>query len=181
MKRLFTLGVVCVGLGLWGASSGHALILVIPSNPLWTDTSLTVSSGQQLSFSASGTWNWGNSVPSFGPGGDPVWTDASDLFYSGAHHGTLIGYIGADPYQGHWLDGLFFPRSTGYWNIGSSAQFTSNTSGKLWLGFNDAAVFPGGVDDNTGSVTVNIVPEPGTLALVLLGAALLGLHRLRHR
>jgi hypothetical protein len=93
-------------------------------------------------------------------------------------HGALIGYIGADPYQGHWGDGSFFPQSTGYLYVGASDQFSSDKSGKLWLGMNDSAATGfNGAFDNSGSVTAQIsvtpVPEPSSFALILIAAAAL--------
>src|SRR5205823_10027574 len=43
------------------------LSLSVPDNPLWTDTGITLSSGNQLSISASGTWDFG--IGSYGPTG----------------------------------------------------------------------------------------------------------------
>jgi hypothetical protein len=134
--------------------------VVVPSNPLWTDTGLDVNIGQDVTITASGSWTWGY-YPSFGPDGDAPWSDSSamDNFLYQANHGELIAYVGSDPTQGHMGDRSFFPQTTGYWAIGSSGQFTSDKSGKLWLGFNDDAV-TGAVGDNSGTVTALITTTP---------------------
>ncbi len=128
---------------------------VVLANPLWTDTGVFVTNGTLIGVSASGAWNCGGTPPppSFGAGGDlnPGSPPSSDRFYFGAPHGALIAYVGPDPLQGHWGDGNFFPRTSGYWLIGSSSQFTADTTGELWLGFNDDAVSER-VSDNSGWV-----------------------------
>jgi hypothetical protein len=160
----------------------------VTSIPVWTDTGRTINSGDILQFMASGSWNWNVDEPSSGlcgPDGTPFsWT--SDNFYGPANHGALIAYVGPDPYQSHWGDSSFFPQYTGYWLIGSSATIAFNTSGELWLGMNDDAYSTGGVQDNSGtlSVRVSAVPEPSTYlagALMLLPFGLQGVRCLRNR
>lgn len=108
-----------------------------------------------------------------GPDGEVNGPVPSDEFFSGANKGELIGFIGPDPYQGHFGDGSFFPQASGYLAIGSSASFIAPKSGKFWLGFNDDAVSIA-VSDNFGFVTANVtVPEPSSLVLVGWGLATL--------
>lgn len=136
------------------ASMPTIISISVPANPLWTDTGLTVSNGDTVTITASGTWNYGA-----GPLGPDGYLPCCnwDLFMANppALQGELIAFVGPDPYQGHWGDGSFFPRTTGYWDIGSSGSFISSTGGKLWLGFNDDAVSRA-VGDNSGSVTASI-------------------------
>jgi hypothetical protein len=156
------------------------LNLVVTSNPLWTDTGLSLVNGQIVSFSASGTWNADSNRPwlASDPGGEPgtAWS-TPELFYGPGNVGELIGYVGADPLQGHWPSGgSFFPQATNYWAIGTGGQFTSDSSGELWLGFNDDAYSgPAGVTDNEGSVNVSltVVPEPSSMLLAIFGGLLL--------
>jgi len=137
--------------------------ITVTSNPLWTNTGLTISTGEIVSITASGSWsyNTGASGSWTGPNGSPGTTTCSDNFYSGANLGELIAFVGstwisgqAPPYQGQWGTS-FFPQSTGYWAIGSSGGFTSGKSGTLWLGFNDDAEDKA-TYDNAGSVTAVI-------------------------
>lgn len=148
-----------------GTTSARATSLVVPSNPLWTDTGIRLGVGQRVSITASGSWNWGTSHFN-GPDGDPGIYGGD--FYSGVPQGALIGYTGVDPFQGHRGDSSFWPQSSGYLAVGSSANFTSLVDGELWLGFNDDA-FPEASFDNSGSVTaqIEVVPEPASLALLL--------------
>ncbi len=137
--------------------------LDVPANLLWTDTGVKVMKGQTVSISASGTWNTGNGE--CGPDGED--TTLSDLFLTPdapSKHGELIAFVGpqsTDPYQGNWGNGSFFPQPTGagYWAIGSSATFTVDRDGELWLGINDDAVSKV-VDDNTGSLATVITTTP---------------------
>jgi hypothetical protein len=128
---------------------------VIPANPLWTSTGIVLTAGQTVQLTASGSWSWGGGF--FGPDGDPNGPVHSDDFqhFDATDKGRLIAYVGADPYQGRWGDGGFFPQPSGYVSIGSLRTFTTTVSGTLWLGFNDGAV-SGGASDNGGSVNVSI-------------------------
>jgi hypothetical protein len=126
---------------------------------LWTNTAITLAAGQTISISASGSWNWGQAVANFGPDGDPntpfgYYGDEFEGFDI-EDHGRLIGFVGVDPFQGEWRNGLFFPQTSGYISVGSGETFSSPWAGTLWLGFNDDAV-NGGVGDNTGQVTAEI-------------------------
>lgn len=133
--------------------------VTVTSDPLWTDTHLSLKAGQTIAINASGSWNWGQAQANFGPDGDP----STPFGYYGdefegfdlVDHGRLIGFVGPDPYQGNWRNSAFFPQTSGYLSIGSGETFTTPYGGELWLGFNDDAV-AGGVNDNTGQVVANI-------------------------
>ena len=144
------------------SSTAHAnatVTVTVPGHPLWTDTGITLTSGTSVVITASGTWAFLGRL-CCGPDGDPHWPDPTDQFFSGANKGALIAYIGADPTQGHLVSGgTFFPQSTGYIAVGSSAALVAPTSGRLWLGINDDARSLN-ADDNQGSVTAEITVGP---------------------
>jgi hypothetical protein len=174
MKRLLALAAVAAVLSFLGSANAQTLTLVVPANPLWTPTAISLNTGDAVSITASGSWRGSLNPPWTGPDGlaQDGWANYN-LFMFGTNWGSLIAFVGPDPYQGHWGDGSFFPQTNGYWYIGSSAQFTSDKTGELWLGFNDDAVSKE-IFDNQGSVTAQIVvPEPSTVILALLGGALL--------
>jgi len=108
------------------------MTVVVPANPLWTDTLLNLANGDIVTITASGVWSWGENRWHY-PEGEPTWSypNTWDRFLCQAHHGELIAFVGLDPYQEHWGDGNFFPQTTWYWIIGRSSQFTSDKTGKL--------------------------------------------------
>jgi hypothetical protein len=167
-------------LSLMCVASAQALQVYVPAESLWTDTRITLSRGDTVAVTASGTWCW--KVEWVGPNG--VYDGTVDTFLNDGTHGELIAFVGPDPYQGHWGDGNFFPQAAGYWGIGGSGQFISLTAGELWLGINDDAVTEA-TSDNSGFVVANIsvvpVPEPGAFHLALLGGVLGGYRSIRRR
>lgn len=191
MKWRVALTTVAALLSFMSISSSQAII--IPANPLWTDTGIDLSTSDFVTISASGHWTSIGSVYGWGPGGMPWSGPSYDGFLFNAPEGSLVAYIGLDPYQGHWGDASFFPQTTGYLYVGGNTpfeysgtdQFTADHAGRLWLGCNDAAVSKN-VSDNLFAldvqITVQTVPEPSACTLALLGAgALLGGVRLRRR
>ncbi len=134
--------------------------VVVPANPVWTNTGLTLSPGDTVKISASGAWSYGAGL--IGPDGDPTgcchWDDFQH--FDDGDKGRLIAFIGNDPYQGRWGDASFFPQYSGYISIGSAQTFTATVGGMLWLGMNDDAVSRV-VGDNTGSFTATISVVPG--------------------
>jgi hypothetical protein len=176
MKVIF----MAIGILSLSISAAQATItMAIPANWPWTDTGLSLNNGDIVQISASGSWTWETGIsPYSGPDGTSGTAGCYDTFLSSANHGALIAYIGVDPYQGNWGKGSFFPQSSGYLDIGSSAQFISSQNGELWLGFNDAAV-TAGIYDNAGSVTAQISVTPESATLLLLGVGSLTLRKYR--
>lgn len=175
---LVALMIAITGMGVAGAST----TVDVPADPLWTDTGLTVTNGQTIAITASGAWWTGsNTNQHCGPDGDTSVGDEYDLFLTStapSKHGELIAFVGPDPKQGDKWGTTFFPQpvGAGYWAIGSSATFTSDRNGKLWLGINDGAQSKA-VGDNGGFVatvtTVTGIPEFPTATLPV--AAVIGL------
>lgn len=170
MKKHLSIAIASI-LTLFVSFCATAQIFTIPAKPLWTDTGISVTSGEMVSIIATGSWSWGTGEN--GPDGDPTITyppTLADEFYSSAQKAELIAFVGIDPFQGHWGDAAFFPQSSGYLAIGSNNQFTSPSAGDLWLGINDDAVSEG-VSDNSGSleVSVQVVPEPASVSLLAFG------------
>src|ERR1700749_3095431 len=141
-------------------------VITIFAGNLWKNTAIAVHAGDAITVSATGRWSWAADESS-GPDGDPVDDfNAFDLFepFDFFSQARLIAYIGADPKQGHWGDGSFFPQTSGYISVGSGQTFIAPYSGKLWLGMNDGAETEG-VGHNTGAVhaTVTVGTEHSTL------------------
>jgi len=130
--------------------------VLVPANPLWTDTGIHISTGQTVTISASGTWDF--AFGPVGPDGDPTYfSGAWDefVFFDLADHGRLIAFVGPDPFQGQWGNAQFFPQTSGYISVGSGQTFKVHAGGELWLGINDDAVTRG-VGDNNGQLTATI-------------------------
>ncbi len=109
----------------------------VPGNQPWTDTGITVSQGEAVSFSASGQVTWIAGRPPVGPDGTMVnshWEGRYPIRSRGV--GALIGRIGpsGQPFA-----------------IGSNASITMPASGELYLGINDSDF-----SDNGGGYTVQM-------------------------
>jgi hypothetical protein len=144
---------VAIVIGVVQAYGGT--ILAVPADPLWTDTGIVLVTGSTVTITASGTW-WISYETSTGPDG-VAWSTHFDEWehFDATDRGRLVGYIGADPYQGHWGDGTFFPQPSGYISVGSSVVFTAAATGKFWLGINDDAVSKANYD-NSGALVAEI-------------------------
>jgi autotransporter adhesin len=149
MKRFALLAACCAALGT-GLSPARAASITVSSNPLWTDTGITLTAQSAVTIhGASGSWNFGGApCGDFGPDGCYVDWLAWDEWIINGYHGQLIGFVGDNPYSASQNDSRLF-------TIGTTTVTVSGVGGKLWLGFNDAYV-SGIFYDNTGSVTVQV-------------------------
>lgn len=115
--------------------------VTVPATAGFVNSSLTVSAGDCVSITSTGSWKWGASSPSVGPNGAFYALDIPNTPMQNGMNGQLIGVIGT-------------PGSDPYFAVGSSAYFRAVSSGDLLLGINDFVL-----NDNSGTVTsqVNVV------------------------
>jgi len=153
----------------------------VTSNPLWTNTGITVLATDTVSFTgATAAWTFGVGVPLFGPAGTFLASGAPDEWVTDLRHGELIAFIGSSALNLNASPRVIAQNDSGLFAIGAGPFTETGRAGALWLGFNDD--FDGGtIFDNSGSGSVDVtvhasqsaVPEPSTLLLV--GTSLGGL------
>ncbi|MEK7743268.1 MAG: hypothetical protein AAB578_02680, partial [Elusimicrobiota bacterium] len=109
------------------------------------DFGISVSQGQTVQITASGTWGSGGGNPPSGPDGL-----AGMGGVGGFNIGALMGRVGG----GSWF------------LIGSNKTFTAPQSGSLYLAMNDSTY-----DDNSGGISVNVAVQASTITRVWTGAS----------
>ena len=111
----------------------------VQANVPWTDTRITVKSGDMVSFQATGQINFGQSPgQQAGPDGNPA-AHSPNYPIAALNAGTLIGKVG----------------SSAPFGIGTnSAPVRMPASGRLMLGVNDNEI-----NDNSGSFSVVITKQ----------------------
>ena len=175
-----TLTSVAAALLLAGAANAATVVNVDALADSWNsgagtglDTGIALTAGQTFDVSASATDLWS-------AGALPRWSNANGLVgnllatgtdESGQPAGTLIGedfgLLGSFAYGelvGQIGNGAFFAVGTGFTGA-------ANASGDLKLFYWDTFTA-----DNSGSVaaTISVVPEPGSVALLLAGLGIVG-------
>jgi hypothetical protein len=152
------------------------LIVVVTANPLWTDTGIALATTDVAQiYGAAGGWAAQTSFPFSGPDGTNLCEDVWDEWISDGHQGQLIGFVGVNPNNTNAV----FADGPGLFVVSTNSVTFTGRAGELWLGFNDAFAtrYPGnvGVNDNSGSVTVNVttVSLPEDLSIGLAGPDIL--------
>jgi hypothetical protein len=148
------------------AMTTHGAVFVVPANPIWTDTGISVATTDVVQISgATGWWSWETDIPSSwsGPDGSYNCSGIWDERITNARHGQLIGYVGNAP-------NALAQNDPGLFSISTNSVTVVGKVGELWLGINDAQI-TGHVSDNGGSVTVSVTRAtlPQTLAITLSG------------
>lgn len=145
------------------AKENSTAILSGDASPL--NTGLFINAGDALSFSASGLWNGGGCGDFDANGTTCFGTEGT----TGINFYSLIGKIGGSD----TLDNTWF-------KIGTSFSGVASTSGTLYLAYLDNDSF-----NNSGSVnvlvSVNAVPEPESLGMLLAGLGLVTLIQRRRK
>ena len=168
---------MCAVLAGGTCTQGAVYLLQVPATSPWYDTGINISSGWQLSITATGlaTYNAfqiGGPLATNANGGDVTGKNFfSDAVLPSAEVHSLIGKTGGTTNVG---SGTPVPEGLAGYGAGFVGESYSKqiiTSGRLFLGFNDEAPF---FYDNSGgfAVTVTVVAEPSTLGLAGLGILL---------
>lgn len=153
---------------VFGTQTTRTATVTVSAPTIWVSTGISVTTGTQLSITATGSWTPG-SIGFVGPDGySQPWPDnflnlkdigvcASCATDPAPYWAALIGYIGTapPPPPGSYVSSSILPEAERVFPVGSSAITTTVLSGALWLGFNDDA-YSGNTSDNAGQVVAQV-------------------------
>jgi hypothetical protein len=150
-----------------GGTPTSTTVTVDLTQPWATDTLLSVSAGQQVSITASGTIKWGGNASD--PGGGTATPDGFPWSACVDFNNTIAQFTA--PNLACWsLIGKIGVNGTPF-EVGSSLNnYTVPTSGELYLGINDDVY-----TDNSGSWTANITVTSSTVTSSLAAPSNLSL------
>jgi len=136
--------------------SAHATAVTVTSNPLWTDTGVTLTSGQTVIIHGpTGTWRISPSWPWAGPEGNSIAGYEWDEWVTNSHHAQLIGFIGPVGVDPNTHPRVVPQHDPSLFEISTNTVTITNKVGRLWLGCNDG-YRSGGEIDNVGSLVVQV-------------------------
>jgi hypothetical protein len=143
LMRMLPLCAVLLVLPAIAAAQSTSLAFTVDSTLGWQTTSMMITTGQELSFSASGSWTVDyRFFPEVGPDGYPPEVDST--IFQGCKldpqlpYAKLLARVGDDP---------------SFWAIGSGGTFTANRDGALAFRIHDG---DGCLLDNAGTVQVTV-------------------------
>src|SRR5580692_2125750 len=143
--KLMAIGMAIAG--FLSVAHSQTLVTNLSAYNLWTDTGIVLTNNEWVNINGSGFWYWDDISPSTynDPDGTIDPGDNGDTWVQNGVHGSIVAFVGADPYIGTIVEGGTF-QTNQYLEIGTADQFMTPTNGELWLGINDD--LGGGYGDN---------------------------------
>ncbi len=121
------------------ARNAPAVQVVVPARAAWTDTGIDVRAGDEIVFSATGSWSCDPGLPLVGPRGDPKAKFQDSKYPRPTNNAmALLGRVGPEGLP---------------WVVGLDVLMPMPGTGRLYLGPNDW-----GYDNNRGEIQVAFVP-----------------------
>lgn len=120
---------------------------VVQADKYWQPSGIRLEAGKTYRLTATGRYEVGRSTKPWTcePGG------VTFRYYQGRPLGMLLAAVRTDQFTGAELTGLATPIP-----IGAGATFTAPRKGTLYLAINES---PGGLADNSGTLSVQVVAE----------------------
>jgi hypothetical protein len=148
-------------------TQASATTFTVSSNPLWSDTGVTIHATDTVTFSnATGSWTWQVGYGPYGPDGSYNPSYKWDEWFQSGNHGALIGFIGNPSLNLNNNPRVISQNEPGLFEIGTNNVIIHGLSGKLWLGFNDDYT-NNVIGDNSGTVSVNVTVNRVTMPPIL--------------
>ena len=163
------------------SAAAQSQTFTVSSSVQWVNTGITLSAGDTLNVSATGSWSADPTDGSTGPDGytqenadnflnlTDIGVCSSCASTQTPHWGALIGYVGNNPpAAGSYTSTSILQEAQKVFVVGSSFNSAVNNTGTLWLNFNDDA-YSANTGDNSGQVTatINVTSQPQIADLVV--------------